>query len=125
MRLSHLAGFKNVQELLDYHDRPLSNEGHMKLDQDRTINETMDEEEEEPQRCLNIKTLREVFSLIEPNLARSATPAYGVQQSIKVYKEIYEAKKRQAKQTTISSFYKSCCSPTTSPSPTNTRSPYP
>ena len=87
----------------------------MQLDQERAVNEERDEEDEEPQRCLNIKTLREAFSFIEqglelltdhdPNPARSATAVHGVQQSLKIYREILEAKKRQAKQTTISSFF--------------------
>ncbi|KAK4328694.1 hypothetical protein Pmani_000891 [Petrolisthes manimaculis] len=52
MRLSHLAGFKEVneddiQELLDSHDEPLTNEDLMQLEQERAHNEDDDANKEE------------------------------------------------------------------------------
>ncbi|KAK4328695.1 hypothetical protein Pmani_000891 [Petrolisthes manimaculis] len=71
MRLSHLAGFKEVneddiQELLDSHDEPLTNEDLMQLEQERAHNEDDDaNKEEETVRGLDVKTLKEVFSSVE------------------------------------------------------------
>lgn len=120
-RLSHLAGFKEVneddiQELLDSHDEPLSNEDLMQLEQERAKTEDDDaNQEEETVRGLDVKTLQEVFSSIEhamellkecdPNPARSDTAVHGVQQALKVYRDMYNSKKKLAKQTTISSFF--------------------
>lgn len=87
----------------------------MELDQERALHGD-DDDDDEPLRGLDIKTLREVFTgldtIIEkikerdPNPARSGTVAHSVEQAFKMYKEIFEAKKKMAKQTTISSFFK-------------------
>ena len=87
VRLSHLAGFREVDEddiedLLESHDEPLTNEELMDLAQERALNEeTEAEEENEPQRGLDVGTLREVLNGMEhlmellkerdPNPARS------------------------------------------------------
>ncbi|KAK8389284.1 hypothetical protein O3P69_020908 [Scylla paramamosain] len=86
VHLSHLAGFteveKDVEDLLESHDQPLSSKDLMQLEQERAVTEE-EEEEPEPQRILDIKTLWEVFSGIDrslellkehdPNSARSGT----------------------------------------------------
>ncbi|XP_063843232.1 tigger transposable element-derived protein 1-like [Scylla paramamosain] len=126
VHLSHLAGFTEVDELdvedfLESHDQPLSNEDLVQLEQERLVTEEEEEEELEPQRGLDIKTLREVFIGIvrsleplkecDPNPARSRMAIYAIDKALKVYWEIYDLKRRQAKQFTISSFFKPSASP--------------
>ncbi|KAK4307354.1 hypothetical protein Pmani_020873 [Petrolisthes manimaculis] len=141
VRLSHSAGFnevdeEDIQQLFDSHAEPLSNEDLMEIEQERALADQEDNDDDEPRRELGIKELREAFQHIEKgmelfreydlNPARSGAATQAVEQAIKPYKEIYERKRRQAKQTTISSFFKpsTLCKPSTpSTSATNPLSP--
>ncbi|XP_076056682.1 uncharacterized protein LOC143034471 isoform X2 [Oratosquilla oratoria] len=86
-----------------------------------------DADDDAPQRGLDIKTLHEVLSGVDaiikkikerdPNPARSGTVAYNVEQAFKVYRDILEAKKKKARQTYISSFFKSTAPPHPTPRP--------
>ncbi|KAK4300258.1 hypothetical protein Pmani_027528 [Petrolisthes manimaculis] len=141
VRLSHSAGFnevdeEDIQQLFDSHAEPLSNEDLMEIEQERALADQEDNDDDEPRRELGIKELREAFQHIEKgmelfreydlNPARSGAATQAVEQALKPYKEIYERKRRQAKQTTISSFFKpsTLCRPSTpSTSATNPLSP--
>ncbi|KAK4308438.1 hypothetical protein Pmani_019859 [Petrolisthes manimaculis] len=76
VRLFHLAGFKevdedDVQELLQSHSEPLSNEDLMQLDQHRALQgDNDDDDDNAPQRGLDIKTL-----LSQASPSTSAGPA--------------------------------------------------
>ncbi|KAK4312082.1 hypothetical protein Pmani_016438 [Petrolisthes manimaculis] len=121
VRLLHSAGFnevdeEDIQQLFDSHAEPLSNEDLMEIEQERALADQEDNDDDEPRRELGIKELREAFQHIEKgmelfreydlNPARSGAATQAVEQALKAYKEIYERKRRQAKQTTISSFFK-------------------
>lgn len=117
--LSHKLGFDevdedDVQELLDSHAEPLSTEELIQLEQEKAHQE--DDDEEEPVRGLDLKTLREIFSDLQhiidrlkehdPNPSRSSTAAQSLEDSLKVYREMYNSKTKAAKQTVIHSFFK-------------------
>ncbi|KAK4320205.1 hypothetical protein Pmani_008924 [Petrolisthes manimaculis] len=141
VRLFHLAGFKevdedDVQELLQSHSEPLSNEDLMQLDQHRALQgDNDDDDDNAPQRGLDIKTLREIYTTIDetldkvkerdPNPARSAAFAHSVEEALKVYKAILHDKTQLAKQSKISSFFKpvSQASPSTSAGPASRAAP--
>ncbi|KAK4320480.1 hypothetical protein Pmani_008646 [Petrolisthes manimaculis] len=142
VRFSHLAGFKevdedDVQELLQSHSEPLSNEDLMRLDQDRALQGDDDDDDDDnaPQRGLDIKTLREICTTIDetldkvkerdPNPARSAAFAHSVEEALKVYRAILHDKTQLAKQSKISSFFKpvSQASPSTSAGPASLAAP--
>ena len=67
-------------------------------------------------RGLDIKTLRECLGSIEksletlkerdPNPTRSSKVAHDIEKSVKIYQEIYDEKRRNAKQSSIFSFFK-------------------
>lgn len=119
VHISHKAGFNevdenDVQELLDSHSEPLSNDDLMELEKQNTLEEM--EEDKEPERTLSVKIFEEIFNHInqaihllqenDPNPNRSNGKTNAIENDMKVYKELFEAKKRMAKQTVISSFFK-------------------
>ncbi|MPC71266.1 Tigger transposable element-derived protein 1 [Portunus trituberculatus] len=121
VNLCHRAGFdevddNDVQDLLESHDEPLSNDELIEQDKASQEAEKEGDEEEEPVRGLDIKTLRECFGCIEkaletmkqcdPNHARSSKVAHDVEKSVKIYQEIYDGKTRKTKQSSIHSFFK-------------------
>ncbi|KAK4311594.1 hypothetical protein Pmani_016911 [Petrolisthes manimaculis] len=120
VRLSHIAGFnevdeEDIQQLFDSHEEPLSNEDLIQIEQQRTLADQEDNDDE-PKRVLGINELREAFQHIEKgmellreydfNPARSAAATQAVEQGLKPYKNIYETKRRHETQTTTSSFFK-------------------
>lgn len=121
VRLSHIAGFnevdeEDIQQLFDSHEEPLSNKDVIQIEQERALAEQEDDDDDkEPERVLGIKQLQEAFEHIEKgmelfrecdfNPVRSAAATQAVEQALKAYKEMYETKRRQARQTTISSFF--------------------
>ncbi|MPC83461.1 hypothetical protein E2C01_078172 [Portunus trituberculatus] len=119
--LCHRAGFdevddNDVQDLLESHAEPLSNDELIELDKASQKAEKEGDEEKEPVSCLDIKTLRECLGGIEkgletlkerdPNPARSSKVAHDVEKSVKLYQEIYDKKTRKNKQSSIYSFFK-------------------
>lgn len=58
----------------------------------------------------------------DPNPKRSSNVANQVEQAIKIYRELYDAKRKKAKQSTILSFFKHVESPSTSPTGPSTSS---
>ncbi|MPC18226.1 Integrin alpha-PS3 [Portunus trituberculatus] len=103
----------DVQDLLESHAESLSNDELIELD--KTLQETEKEgdEDEEPVRGLDIKTLRECLGGIkkaletmkecDPNPARGSKVAHHVEKSVKIYQEIYDEKNRKTKRSTRSS----------------------
>ncbi|MPD03658.1 hypothetical protein E2C01_099301 [Portunus trituberculatus] len=73
------------------------------------------DEEEEPVREVDIKTLKECLGGIkkvletlkerDPNPARSSKVAHEVEKSVQIYQEIYDEKTRKTKQSSIYSFW--------------------
>ncbi|MPC95023.1 Tigger transposable element-derived protein 1 [Portunus trituberculatus] len=121
VNLCHRGGFNkvdddDVQDLLESHAEPLSNDELIKLDKVSQEAEKEGDEEKEPVRGLDIKTLRECLGGIEraletlkerdPNSARSSKVAHDVEKSVKVYQEIYDENTRKNKQSSIYSFFK-------------------
>ncbi|MPC93985.1 hypothetical protein E2C01_089135 [Portunus trituberculatus] len=116
--LCHRAGFDevDVQDPLESHAESLSNDELIKLDKASQEAEKEGDEEEEPVRGLDIKTLRECLGGIEkaletlkecdPNPARSSKVAHDVEKSVQIYQEIYDEKTRKIKQSSIYSFFK-------------------
>ncbi|KAK4325247.1 hypothetical protein Pmani_004205 [Petrolisthes manimaculis] len=101
VRLSHRAGFDevdedDVQELLDSHSQPLTNE-----ELEDMLQQLVHHEEAEPpwrERMLTIDNLQEFFNKIESaienikemdlNSARSGTAVHGVEKALGCYREI-------------------------------------
>ncbi|MPC36375.1 hypothetical protein E2C01_029831 [Portunus trituberculatus] len=83
----------------------LSNDELIELDKASQEAEKEGDEEEEPVRGLDIKTLTECLSGIEkalktlkecyPNPARSSKLAHDVEKSVKIYQEIYDEKQEK------------------------------
>lgn len=137
VRLSHEVGFTEVDEedldgLLESHSEPLSNEELLELERAAAEKEEEEENEPEPVRGLDIKNLQKAFSLIDsamellqeqdPNPKRSSNVANQVEQSMKIYRELYDAKCKKVKQSTISAFFKPVARPSTSPTGPSTSS---
>lgn len=90
VNLCHRVGFDDVdvEELLESHAEPLSNDELIELDKALREAEKEEDKEEEPVLGLDIKTLREYLGGIErnletlkerdPNLARSSKEAHDV-----------------------------------------------
>ncbi|MPC71487.1 hypothetical protein E2C01_065765 [Portunus trituberculatus] len=118
VNLCHRAGLDevddgDVQDLLESHAEPLSNDELIEQDKASQEKEKEVDEEEEPVRGLDIKTLRECLGGIEkaletlkerdPNPAKSSKVAHDVEKSVKIYQETYDEKTRKTKQSTRSS----------------------
>ncbi|MPC62363.1 hypothetical protein E2C01_056448 [Portunus trituberculatus] len=115
-----LAGFDEVddddiQDLLESHAKSLLNDELIELEKASQEAEEGDEEEE-PVRGLDNKSLRECLGGIEkaletlkehdPNPARSSKVAHDVEKSVKIYQEINDEKTRKTIQSSIYSFFK-------------------
>ncbi|MPC24299.1 Zinc finger protein 808 [Portunus trituberculatus] len=104
----------DVQDLLESHAEPLSNDELIELARQEAEKEG--DKEEEPVCGLKIKTLKECLGGIEkalktlkecnPNPARSSKVAHDEEKSVKIYQEIYDEKTRKNKQSSIYSFFK-------------------
>ena len=119
VRLSYKVGFAEVDEddvddLLQNHADPLSNEELLELES--AVADKEEEGEREPVRGLDIKTLQQTLKHIDsaiellqerdPNPNRSGNVAHHLEQGIKIYREMYDVKRRNANQSTISAFFK-------------------
>ena len=84
----------------------------MQLKQECALNKEVEEVEKESQRVLTTNMLRNVLGNMEDAMkllkeldpARSGTTEHRFDKLMKMDKEMFETKKRLAKQTTISSF---------------------
>ncbi|MPC32996.1 Tigger transposable element-derived protein 1 [Portunus trituberculatus] len=95
----------DVQDLLESHAEPLSNDELIEIDKAPQEAEKEEDEEEDPVRGLYITTLRECLGSIkkaletlkerDPNPARSSKVAHDVEKSVKIYQEIYDEKKQE------------------------------
>lgn len=121
VELYHEDGFTDVEEqdvdeLLDVHDQPLSIEDLVQMEEQQALAEDKEEEDKKP-KGLTVAKLCEVLNGMDmlmgvlqdadPNLARSANAVQGVNDALKVYREMYQHKKQLAKQSSITSFFKS------------------
>ena len=137
VRLSHEVGFTEVDEkdldgLLESHSEPLSNEELLELERAAAEKEEEEENEPEPVRGLDIKTLQKAFSFVDsavellqehdPNPKRSSNVVNQMEQAMKIYRELYDEKRKKAKQSTISAFFKPVARPSTSPTGPSTSS---
>lgn len=121
VELYHEDGFTDVEEqdvdeLLDVHDQPLSIEDLVQVEEQQALAEDKEEEDKKPKgltvaklcKVLNgMDMLMGVLQDADPNLARSANAVQGVNDALKVYREMYQHKKQLAKQSSITSFFKS------------------
>ena len=119
--LAHTAGMdevdeEGVNELLESHEEELSNEDLMLLEQDRAAEGDENEEEETaPQLELTCEILAEAFADFDrgvsrlanndPHRDRSLRLENDIQKALTAYKQLYEEKISQAKQTKVTSFF--------------------
>ncbi|MPC92701.1 hypothetical protein E2C01_087806 [Portunus trituberculatus] len=106
----------DVQDLLESHAEPLSNDELIELHKASQETEKEGDEEEELVRGLDIRTLKECLGGIEkalknlkerdPNPARSSKVAHDIEESVKIYQEICDEKTRKYKQSSIYLFFK-------------------
>lgn len=92
-----------------------------------TITEKEEEEEEEPPKRFTVKGLAEMFSTfnsalkqaedMDPNAERYLLVERKINDAIACYRQIYDEKKRQTKQTTLDIFLKKPSPPTEEPQP--------
>ncbi|XP_007056461.2 tigger transposable element-derived protein 1 [Chelonia mydas] len=120
--LAKKAGFDKVEEadvtqLLQSHGEELTNEDLMQLDMMRAVEDEGQEVKEEPtHRNLTAKRLSEAFQMIEaglqilsdddPDRERSSKVIRGIGHLMTCYKEIYQEKKRKAKQPSLDMFFR-------------------
>ena len=107
----------DFQELLDSHDRDLSNEDLIELEaEQRRVPE--DEEDGEPAHMKKFETkgLAKIFSLVDeaielidemdPNVERSIKVANSMHDALTCYRIIYEEKKKKVQQPSIDQFFR-------------------
>ncbi|KFD61282.1 hypothetical protein M514_26530 [Trichuris suis] len=118
--LAHEVGFSGINEedilgLLGSHDEELSNKGLMKMEQQLAEEEENDKTEDPEQaRTLTTNDLSEAFQLLDramtiftekdPQRERSAKVNRMTTSAYSCYMEIYEQKKKHARQQTLGGF---------------------
>ena len=122
----------DIAELLEVVPEELTNEELLELEQKRIAEEEEreketagEEKEEEPQRKFTVENLAEAFAdlnkllkkfeNVDPNTERFSFIERNVHGALSAYKQIYDEKKKQTKQTTMDIFLKRVTPPQEEP----------
>ncbi|MPC72159.1 Tigger transposable element-derived protein 1 [Portunus trituberculatus] len=114
VKLSQEVDFTEVDSLLQSHAEPLSNEALLELERAAAEKEEEEENEPEPVCGLDIKPLQNTFSFNDsamellqehdPNHKRSNNVVNQMEQAMKIYRELYDEKRKKVKVHNLSSF---------------------
>ena len=121
---------EDVTEVLDSHDKDLSNEDLIELEEQLIAHQEEEADTAEPKKFA-LKELSEVFSLAEtmmvklenqdPDTERFTKVYRGVMEQLSCYRIIYEEKKKKAVQPSIQAYFKKMAAKPKSPVPGTSR----